>query len=209
MFLPAGYISLYDAPIMLVNMNEDTACVEDFDYNYFKSKYISLLGGEKINAFGWDLNNGNLLDIPSNYWRKVGSTDAIDNKKLIKFENSNKKISPPVLVIIKIQDSKIFNAGYFENKWIPDFNISEWEIDSEQIGNNIPKNLGGRPRENDWEAFFVEVAIYADRENLKQDSTWTHLRNHMKKWVKENWQNQPDESTIKKKLKKVEEAYKG
>ena len=210
MIMPAGYITLYDAARMLVAINADTADIEEFNLQYFAKYFIRNLGGEIITAVGWDTQTGNFLEIPANYWRKKNALDVINFKKHIRFVGQNRKISPPVLVLIKFSDSQIFTVGQSITEYVPEFDATEWDdpaISEVSQGVLAPKNLGGRPPTHNWEAFFAEVALVGDRDNLKRGDSWMHLRRHMIKWTKDNWPDPPDESTIKKKLKIVEDAW--
>jgi len=69
----------------------------------------------------------------------------------------------------------------------------------------VPSARAGRPARHDWDAFWIEVAIFtalngsdqADRERLQKE---------MVEWTSTNWPDPPDPATIRGKLKKLFDA---
>jgi hypothetical protein len=64
------------------------------------------------------------------------------------------------------------------------------------------KTPGGRPVKHDWDAFWIEVALYAAKEDL-QHQYRADLARHMKEWFGRQSPDPPDETTIEKKLKRL------
>ena len=63
----------------------------------------------------------------------------------------------------------------------------------------------GRPPSHDWEEFWIQVAIYAARDDLKLEHR-RELQTHMMKWTAEHWQNAPDQATVRSRLARLFKA---
>jgi hypothetical protein len=67
---------------------------------------------------------------------------------------------------------------------------------------------GGRPPKYDWDAFWIEIAIYAALNNLEEGHR-SELQTHMMKWAAEHWADPPEDATIRGRLRKLYEAARG
>lgn len=63
-----------------------------------------------------------------------------------------------------------------------------------------PQNLGGRPEAHSWEAFWIEVACWAAKNDLQPEYR-PELRRHMLAWFAQRSSTPPDASTVDRKLK--------
>ena len=63
-----------------------------------------------------------------------------------------------------------------------------------------PNNLGGRPAVHAWEAFWIEVACWAAKNDLQEDDR-PALRRHMLAWFAEQSSAPPDDSAVDRKLR--------
>ena len=61
---------------------------------------------------------------------------------------------------------------------------------------------GGRPPKHDWDAFWIEIVLFAAKEDI-QPGDRERLRQHMNEWVAKNSKDPPEESTIAKRLKRL------
>ena len=61
------------------------------------------------------------------------------------------------------------------------------------------RTTGGRPPKHNWDAFWIEVAIYADANDLNEKHR-PELQTQLVKWAAEHWVDPPDDATIRKKL---------
>jgi hypothetical protein len=59
--------------------------------------------------------------------------------------------------------------------------------------------VGGSPPKHDWEAFWIQVAIWAARNDLVKEDR-PRLQKHMTDWTATQWPTPPDPATIRKKL---------
>jgi hypothetical protein len=117
---------------------------------------------------------------------------------------------------------------YWHNKKLPQFediqfNTSEvlalWPPDSVRphvaeagVGSATAKTAAptgesghspkGRPPRHDWDAFWIEVVIYAALNGLDEEHR-QELRILMEKWTAEHSENPPDETTTRKKLARL------
>lgn len=64
---------------------------------------------------------------------------------------------------------------------------------------------GGAPQKHDWEEFWIEVALYAAKNDLDPEHR-TELQRHMRAWTAERWTNPPDDPTIRRRIKRLFEA---
>ena len=62
-----------------------------------------------------------------------------------------------------------------------------------------PRNRGGRPPIHAWEAFWIEVACWAAKNDLQLDDR-PELRRHMLAWFAKHSSAPPDDSSVDKKL---------
>jgi hypothetical protein len=67
------------------------------------------------------------------------------------------------------------------------------------------RSIGGRPAKHDWEQFWIEVALYAAKNDLDPELR-TELQRHMRKWAAKNWADPPDDPTIRRRIKRLFDA---
>jgi hypothetical protein len=67
------------------------------------------------------------------------------------------------------------------------------------------RSAAGRPPKHDWDAFWIEVAIFASGNDLIEDAAQRELRSHMVQWSAEHMGfPAPDPTTVRKKLQKLD-----
>jgi hypothetical protein len=70
-----------------------------------------------------------------------------------------------------------------------------------------PRGAGGAPVRYDWDAFWIELAIWTENNGLEEFDR-SRLHRHMVVWAARQWSDPPDESTIRGKLKRFYENAK-
>jgi hypothetical protein len=64
---------------------------------------------------------------------------------------------------------------------------------------------GGRPPKHDWDAFWIEIVLFAADNNLEPEDR-LKLQKRMEEWTAERWSDPPDTTTIRKRLKRLFDA---
>lgn len=72
---------------------------------------------------------------------------------------------------------------------------------SDRTQTSLPKSRAGRNPKYDWDAFFAEIAVRADLDNLPD--TQAELEKDMANWCLNEWGEQPSESTIRSKISPI------
>lgn len=62
------------------------------------------------------------------------------------------------------------------------------------------RNPGGRQPRHDWDGFWIEVVLYAAKNDLAAEDR-PDLQRHMETWSTETWTDPPDAETIRKKIR--------
>lgn len=70
---------------------------------------------------------------------------------------------------------------------------------------DVHQSRGGAPRKHDWEQFWIEVALYAAKNDL-DPAHRTELQRHMRAWAAEHWTNPPDDPTIRGRIRRLFDA---
>ena len=75
-------------------------------------------------------------------------------------------------------------------------------VGAASLKSNSKHIVGGRPAKYDWEAFWIEVALYADLNDLKPEYR-SELQSHMRDWCDKTWVSAPDDATIRARLQRL------
>jgi hypothetical protein len=67
---------------------------------------------------------------------------------------------------------------------------------------------GGAPQRHDWHAFWIEVALFASRNDLFEVPR-TELQRHMEDWAAKHMDPVPDSATIRAMIKRLYDAVEG
>jgi hypothetical protein len=68
------------------------------------------------------------------------------------------------------------------------------------------RSTGGKPPKHDWDAFWIEVALYASKNDLIGVER-TELQQHMERWSAEHMSDPtPNPATVRAKIKKLYDA---
>jgi len=77
--------------------------------------------------------------------------------------------------------------------------------DSNKATGSAKRAAGGATPRHDWEAFWIEVALYAAKNDLNPEHR-LELQRHMVDWTAHMWPEPPDPATIRARLKKLYDA---
>jgi hypothetical protein len=216
MIMPSGFITLFDYVNSLPNYwSEISGDMAERDINDAEREVVALLGGEKLQSFGWNYKTGDILSMPASIFRTERGIDLVSKSETTLFAEHNTKVGVWVIPLIRISDIfgiyKKLAASHLKpfdaSKWQvaeqgtnPDLNIVDAATSSETISKGR-----GRPRTHNWDLFYHELVAYVDDYCISHDGTMTEIRNYMKEWAKNNMKpNAPDFSQIKKKLRPIE-----
>jgi len=68
------------------------------------------------------------------------------------------------------------------------------------------RSIGGKPPRRDWDAFWIEVALYVSANDLFQTER-TEVQRHMAEWSAEHMEDPaPDLATVRAKIRKLYDA---
>lgn len=211
MFLPASYITIVDA----IEAELCFFSAVDAERQHEESIYsfgVALAGGS-LQSFGWDFESGEVLPLPRSIWFNQGSLALMRRMPhKISFEPKQKRRT--VIPIIEISSlMERYQPAELFVSCLPEFRAADWSLHFEDAANATPsisKNNGGRPREYDWEQYWIQAVLLADLHGLGEDDEgWSNFHRDLDKWVIEVWDKQPDESVLRRKkaqLKKALEA---
>ena len=66
MIMPSGFITLFDYVNSLPNYwSEISGDMAERDINDAEREVVALLGGEKLQSFGWNYKTGDILSMPA------------------------------------------------------------------------------------------------------------------------------------------------
>jgi hypothetical protein len=226
MFIPEGYVSvqvaiqeiadahwrIFDRPTF--GSSEEATEYYSGRYEKALTKLGSALASQKLQAIGIADKTGDLIFIPSGYWRTTASRQFI-NSAHYKFyieDLDGHEFTDIMPIIPKVYLQKVFPEVGYEDASPPLI----WPKEHPATGGNPPqarsegelgsvassKNRGGRPPKMDWESFWVEVASWVAI-NGNDEADRIICQQHMRGWTDQHMEPPPGESTIRSKLAKV------
>ena len=209
MFLPTGYIAVADA----IEAEQYFLNEVDHDRDVADTIYdlgVALAGGH-LESFGWDIETGEVFPLPKDVWCRRNSQALMERRlQFIEFESLSR--SRPFVIVLELTSlSRRYSPSDLFRSCIPKFDVTHWDLSPPEMTVGIEAsalNKGGRPEKFKWEEFWIEVALFADINNLTTETgDWSPLRKHMQEWVSAKWKVWPDPSQINKKLAVLVSAW--
>jgi len=177
---------------------------------------VSALVGGRISAVEWDIEQGQQYPISQDFWLKPAALEvfSISEPKLLLLPAKGKGRARKSLILIEDKAVDELMSEFIKSS-NPDevYFLEEQseavqkllaEINSEDVGSTQQRNRVGRPTHYDWDKFWIEVAMYAAREDLTKDD-WRKFAKHMREWCFENFSDGFDKTNINKKIKPLKQ----
>jgi hypothetical protein len=79
---------------------------------------------------------------------------------------------------------------------------------SNHLADAAPRTRGGRPVQHDWDAFWIQVAMFAAENGLYAEER-TKLQRHMQDWTAQHWPEISDPATIRARIRRLFDTIRG
>ena len=209
MFLPSGYITVADA----IDADQFFFSEVDHDRDLEESIYalgVCLAGGD-VDTFGFDADTSKVLPLPKSVWSQRDSRVLMERRPHFIDLKSPQGCRALIPLLDVVRLSERYDPPDLFMSCIPAFDPAKWDWKVAPVDNEAKeptKNTGGRPAEFMWQDFWIEVALFADKESLTDGTgDWSLMRQHMVKWVADKWRKAPDPSHVNKKLASLRRAW--
>ena len=233
MFIPEGYI-LFGAAIQEIadansrmftptslNTTEDASDYESECYREALNAFGVALASETMQAVGIVDSTGEIVAIPSGYWRTKAARQFLE--ALYQHQHiegvEGYEFSDIVPIIPKLLLNKLFpEIGYdetatvwpkgwietrlgldFQNAVSDDENKSRSTVDYNKF--NDVRSVGRR-RKYDWDAFYIEAIKFVALNGLEYENA-DEFRKNMQRWVADAWGGELDISQLNKRIKGI------
>ena len=189
----------------------------ELDINDAEREVVALLGGEKLQSFGWNYKTGDLLPMPASLFRTALGIEILSKREPVSVVEPISKGAVHVIPIVRT--SELF--GFYKKlnpSFLIKFDASKWKfselainsvLDGGETSTSAQRNTkgAGRPRTHNWDLFYHEVVLYVDANCISYDGSMQPIRDHMTEWANHYMKPAPDRSQIKRMLKPIEDGW--
>lgn len=199
-FVPEGYLSVAEAIKRLT--------VDEEFWSALKVPVVLgvALASKKIRCFGIVVRDGNLIEIPNNYWLTSEGQEVILAEREFITRIDGRRTYDIFPAIVERDLGAEFPKSVDQDARLPVIWPDDYEVQAlnpgGQTGVAPTSNPGGRPQKHDWDAFWVEVVHFVELNGSALDAR-TDCQKHMEEWTATKWADPPAQSAIRGKLAKV------